>query len=1020
MKKQNAKKIIPIAIIFIFALFFLQAISPIETSAATSTTKLNWDNPNSTKNSAYKFKVTDALNSQLIMQVVGCTGVVDKISTAITNLFQNSAMKDKLDAAKIKAVKNICGKLKGAAEAAVATVPNMTITDALKDIINCDLVQSTTSDEEIKKLINIAEADEKQRKTEECFNGIAYTLAKNQLTAMTRYTVNWVNTGFNGDPMYVRNLTNFTNNLEKDFLEREINTFTSTSQAFPYGSDFAQTAINNYNYGSSSVDFLESLASDLTNYITIPISKEVDDLTELQKAKIANDTFADDFLSGGWEGYVALTQEDKNNPIGFTMQASEFLEDQKVAQTNEVKEELQTNGGILSQKKCVKWQMYGDDGKPKHNTLASGLVVPIYGTSKKSAYDVCITYEVVTPGSLIKDKVSTYLNSPERQLELADTINESLNALFTALISKFQNQGLSSLSAASDSYVYSDANMGLGYGDNSETTDSSTGSGYTNGAFDLTRDLGNTYIHNYQKIALETWNAKTNVPELHIGVAPYDSNGDPLTNVYYTVSVAGNTKLIESGYNGWAVGDRAFWNGSEWQNWKKDATNPIKNRGVLQIQKDYVVAAKELLSSLPGIMPKIGELDYCLPGPNPSWQVISGDVYEYFTTFVYSIGSEYKAKKFLKRSTDTFTIAQPGDTEYDDYKGVFDDTAASVWTGVLATEDWYRLWFNGNKGEIKSDNFADEIHQRINEIMTDISSSLQEFNTQYDTAIKNIYGSNSLMQKPYLENELTSDLLPNASYLPVAEVGFNVTKDLESYDENYTAMTEDYKDSIVSTNSNIYKLGEIKDKVSVIIKAAQARRNANMLRILNEEAVRNGNAILTEAQYLAKYADCLDEEEITFYEDTDLISGTGGEEGRCNDGLDNDLDGKIDTKDSDCLGSSSGTNKEGYVYYSLRNCSNDYIYEVGPALSGRYEIGDQAKSTSGTYFTITGSQTTKISGARGNITAPRPTGFIGCEGAEQTSTTNSTSGGYTEIDNSYIDRDIRTNDKVLETVLMND
>jgi len=1019
MKKQNIKKIIPIAIIFIFALFFLQAISPIETSAATSTSKLNWDNPNSTKSSAYKFKVTDALNSQLIMQVVGCTGVVDKISTAITNLFRSDDMAKDLKAQKIQAVRNICGKLKGASEMVAAVIPDVNIENALKDVIDCDKVQSNSDDTAIEELIVQTENAEKQRKTEECFNGIAYTLAKNQLTAMTRYTVNWVNTGFNGDPMYVRNLTNFTNNLEKDFLKREIDAFTSTSQAFPYGSDFAQTAISSYNYGSSSGDFLESLASDLMGYITIPTSYD-SSLTAVEKAKLANNTFENDFLSGGWEGYMALTQEDKNNPIGFTIQASQFLEDQKVTQTNEVKEELQTNGGILSQKKCVKWQMYGDDGKPKHNTLASGLVVPIYGTSKKSAYDVCLTYEVVTPGSLIKDKVSTYLNSPERQLELADTINESLNALFTALISKFQNQGLSSLSTASDSYVYSDANMGLGYGDNSETTlDGGLNSGYTNGAFDLTRDLGNTYIHNYQKIALGTWNAKTNVPELHIDVAPYDSNGDPLTNVYYTVSVAGNTKLIEDGYNGWAVGDRAFWNGSEWQNWKKGATNPIKDRGILQIQKDYVVAAKELLSNLPGIMPKIGELDYCIPGPNPSWQVISGDVYEYFTTYVYSLGSEYKAKKWLKRSTDTFSIARPGDSEYDNFKNVFKDTAASVWTAVTKTTDWYRLEYNGTKGEIKSDDLAGKIQARINELMTDISSSLQEFNTQYDIAIKNLYGSNSLMQRPYLENELTSDLIPNSSYLPMAEVGLDITKDIMSYDETYTEMTTGYKDSIVETNSNIYKLGEIKDKVSVIIKAAQARRNANMLRILNEEAVRNGNAILTEAQYLAKYSDCLDEEEITFYEDTDLISGTGGEEGRCNDGLDNDLDGKIDTKDSDCLGS-SGVNKEGYVYYSLKNCSTDYIYEVGPALSGKYEIGDQAKSTSGIYFTVTGSQTTKISGARANITAPTPTGFIGCEGAAQTTTTTSTSGGYSEINNDYIDRNTTTNDKVLETLLMND
>src|ERR1035437_3724771 len=86
MKKQIAIKIISGAIIFIFAMFFLQVVSPLKVNAAT--TGLNWTNPNASGNNPYKFKPQDVLNSQMIMQVVGCTGVVDKISNALTGLFQ--------------------------------------------------------------------------------------------------------------------------------------------------------------------------------------------------------------------------------------------------------------------------------------------------------------------------------------------------------------------------------------------------------------------------------------------------------------------------------------------------------------------------------------------------------------------------------------------------------------------------------------------------------------------------------------------------------------------------------------------------------------------------------------------------------------------------------------------------------------------------------------------------------------------------------------------------------------------
>ena len=93
----------------------------------------------------------------------------------------------------------------------------------------------------------------------------------------------------------------------------------------------------------------------------------------------------------------------------------------------------------------------------------------VYGPNKISEFDKCVQFETVTPGSIIKDKVSTYINSPERQLELADDINKVLNTLFSTLISKLQNQGLSSLST--DRYEYTsgyltNTNMGVGYGNN--------------------------------------------------------------------------------------------------------------------------------------------------------------------------------------------------------------------------------------------------------------------------------------------------------------------------------------------------------------------------------------------------------------------------------------------------------------------------------------------------------------------------------------------------------------------------
>jgi hypothetical protein len=781
MKKQIVKKIISTTIVFLFAIFFLQILSPIVVSAAN---ELNWENPNKNGRNPYKFRPQDALNSQLIMQVVGCTGVVDKVSGAITGLVQKKkqAIIRKM---KREAVIQVCQKGKAAAETSVSWLEQQYV-NAIKDSIDCnEYMNVLQSPEYMDQMIATDEKTASTKKREECFNGIAITLARNQLTAMTRYTVNWVNSGFNGDPMYVRNITSLTNSMERNVLETGIDILANDARKkFPYGKDFSRSLVTSYRSGAikyGATNFLDSLASDLGSFVTDPrsyYSEENLQETPFERSTRINYAFSNDFATGGWDGWLALTQRDQNNPLGFTMLASQYLADQEQQKIEETKQELLVNNGILSQKRCVEYQVYEDvtdvdgniiPGKRKAKTKRGIDSLPsnwetldpndpiftkydtheyVYSPTRlsNSLDSDCTKQDVVTPGSLIKDKVSTYLNSPERQLEVADTINESLNALFTALIARFQNQGLSSLS--SEDYTFSDPNMGTGYGSNSldsiDMFGESTSGGYTNGSFDLTRDLGNKYIHNYTSGGLGDWDASINKvwdanKKLNIGIGPRGFAGDPLTNVYYTVKVPGTTKLFEDGYNGWGVGDRAFWNGSEWQNWKKGTANPIKERGVIQIQKDYIVAANELLKKLPNIMPKIGELDYCIPGPNPSWETNSGDTKIAFTDYEYSLSSTTRAGSFLKRDSTSYSIAGPGDKEYDNYKDMFSGTSRSWWQSILNSSPISELILLSEMGLARGGGDMINNENRINNHFTKINYDFENFNKIFKENMSYLY-----------------------------------------------------------------------------------------------------------------------------------------------------------------------------------------------------------------------------------------------------------------------------------------
>ncbi len=893
MEKKIVKKTIKKATILLFVILFLQAISPIQTATAAG---LNWENPNKSGSNPYQFKIKDTLNSELIMQVVGCTGVVDKVSSAVTNFAKDKVnkiiAKQKQNAA-IKACE--AGKKILVGTAAIAL--NTQLATAGVDAIKCEPIQKTTDKDVLNEAQKSAREATATKKRDECLNGIAVTLAKNQLTAMTRYTLSWVNSGFNGDPMYIRNMDSFVNSIEKNLLQKEIDLFKdpNNSNMYPFGRDYARMGIDSYTY-NSNID--NALKQDLTNYIN---TGDDSALNTKQATTRAISNYATDFSAGGWDGWLGLTQHDQNNPLGFTMVATNNLAQKQQTEIENTKAELLRNGGILDQKKCV---AYGT--KPSTSSFTGEDGQTITENIEIEDKTRCEKYEAVTPGSMIKDKVSAYLNSDVRQLELTRTINDSLNAVFSALLSKFQQQGLSGLST--DSFAYGDPNMGTGRGVNNFTADEVDAngnivrnSGYTD-SFDLTRDLGNTYLHN-NRTSIGTWDAKNNIPKLYAGLGN--------TDTFYTVSVAGSSKIINDGYNGWSVGDRAYFNGREWQNWKAGVANPIDKRGVIQIQKDYIVAAKETLTILPNIMPKIGELDYCIPGPNLSWQANTGDAYSMFSEYAYSLGSEYKAKSFLKRDADIFQIAQPGDLEYDNYKNIFTNTSTTMWQAITNTPEWQELDRLGGLGEIKKNSSQSRAKSQIESIQALIQSNLEQFRTAYESMVVKLFGSRSLMKTATITKESSTELIPNPSFLPMAETGSNITKDITTYNTDISAASQNYKDDIIEANSNIYKLDKIKDQVSKIIVAAQKRRDDNLVKILNDESISNGTPLLTAAQYKAKYSACLEEENITFYEDTDIITNTGGDIiERCNDGLDNDLNGFIDLQDPACkglVGSNVGT-----------------------------------------------------------------------------------------------------------------
>jgi hypothetical protein len=964
MKKRIGQKVI---VIIGLILISTQIIYPLDTNAAA---KLNWDNPNTGKNS-YKFKVTDYFNSQMLTSVVGCTGIVNKIAGTLQNvsLLLTGSLKEKKQAIqtqKQKALDATCKAIGLNTTGVLGTVINLNLQAVPETITNycaSKKVEDAALVFEEQKQLEVQKANQFR---EECLNGIAFTLAKNQLVSMTKQTMNWVTSGFNGDPMYVRNMKNFMNSIENEIIYKELDIYKDAmgnyaSSSYPYARDYSSSYINSRR---SAQNFADSSRQDLTNYLTNGSTIE---------------EFASDFSRGGWYGWLGLTQHFQNNPLGFTIMASQNTWDIMAKETQNARDELAQNDGVLSQKKCVAYgatkklagenadqqqaeayiaqsQKNAEDGLAKTKKICASkgdasteciesqydtdLLIQKYNkylalgqknyntqTSGDTSEAKCEKWEIVTPGSLIQDKVSNYLGSPERQLEIADDINSVLNVLFAKLIDKLRLDGLSDLN--SESFT----NVSGGFGSNDWTTpvnftdtkgNQFSGEGFDkNRPFDIIKDLGNIYL-TVGRNNLGNWNAETNniinqdtdIPNqsLYPQRGPRNTRGETVTNSYFTVKTQGDTKLINDRYNAWGVNDRALWDGESWQNWKAGQPNPILNRGVIQVQQDYIVAATALLQNFPAVMPKLGELDYCLPGPNPNWQTNYADTSVVFNEYVTDLKSNYIGKGFFSR--DRITIDAPSENYnnpvYKRYKEAFGNS--SIWrNNVIKTNSIYlaihALGKSRSDGFWKGKKLMEVGNLRVAEMKTIISELFEVFNNDYAKGVNALHES---IKEEFIRNEWSfgypqkptpldpnNVLKPNPSYIPIARDGLNITKDILFYDNEIKEADASLREAINQARVNIDKLELIRQEVSKIVKASQKRRDEEK-EIIYEEIMKL-NPSMTKAQAIAEYQRCLKEEDTSYIYAEDILIDVKNKE-RCSDRLDNDLDGYIDQDDSDCTG----------------------------------------------------------------------------------------------------------------------
>lgn len=406
----------------------------------------------------------------------------------------------------------------------------------------------------------IKEEQKKSNFKERCLDAIARFAILKVMDKITFKTVEWINSGFNGNPFFPENRPNFFEELAQDEVLNFTSWFSANPQDYPFGQAIAET-------------ILLSVQNRLQDNMRFSLNQVLQ-----HSNQYANyESFTAQFSVGGWAGYTAMMQPN-NNIFGNYLMANNHLA-RRTRGTNitiaeNFSRELSEGLGVINQRKCARTAMSdsyyssGDEyiGQESELHLGNYPLIPEGGTMTGAIYlslppavqdyldidqngsdaqaaeynalvrrSTCLEWRTVTPGRFIAEQTTQVLGSPLRKLELGDEIHENLGLIFDALLNQLVVQGLRGFQNSSGQY-----------------------------------------------------------------------SSDPNSPNYNAL---------------WAQMNNQDFGGQTQQPTVAEVVNGAgaNNTGLLNVQQQYLVQATEAISTLETLIRDIRVLDYCVPGPNPRW-----------------------------------------------------------------------------------------------------------------------------------------------------------------------------------------------------------------------------------------------------------------------------------------------------------------------------------------------------------------------------------------------------------------
>lgn len=211
---------------------------------------------------------------------------------------------------------------------------------------------------------------------------IAWGVANLMIHEMSRSIIQWINSGFEGNPAFVTDFGGFLRDVADDEIGR-----------FIEGSALA--------FLCDPLDIKFSLALRYSVSFEKEVECTLSDVVDNIDAFIAGD-----FGRGGWDGWIELTTRPNNNRYGAYLASAAELDARIQFSQFEKGKVIEFGRGFYSWEECE-----------EHPTNPEDL-----------------NCQIVTPGSVIEKQLNNTLDNSQRRLQIADEFNEIVGALISQLL----------------------------------------------------------------------------------------------------------------------------------------------------------------------------------------------------------------------------------------------------------------------------------------------------------------------------------------------------------------------------------------------------------------------------------------------------------------------------------------------------------------------------------------------------------------------------------------------------------